>query len=79
VGSEKAFKVGKPREVMTLSRTNPSGSAKGYGWGLERKPLKRRFKADEVLKKSARTESKSGNRFAIKAPEKNFVGRSPRA
>jgi hypothetical protein len=61
VGSENALKVEKPREVLTLSRTNPSGSAKGYGWDLGIKPLKRRFKADEVLEKSARTEGTSGN------------------
>jgi hypothetical protein len=79
VGSENALKVEKPREVMALSRTNPSGSAKGHGWDLGIKPLKRRFKADEVLEKSAGTESTWGNRCTIKISEKNFVGRSPRA
>jgi len=43
------------------------------------KPLRRRFKAEEVLEESAGTERKRGNSFSIILEEESTEGQSPNA
>jgi hypothetical protein len=50
-----------PREHAILSRTNPPGSSKGYGFFGGMKTLKHRRMADEVMCESARAERNMGN------------------
>jgi hypothetical protein len=46
----------KPRRARAPAGSNPSGSAKGYGFHGGIKPSERRFKAEKVLEGSARAE-----------------------
>lgn len=50
-----------PREHATLSRTNPPGSSKGFGFFGGMKSLKHRRVADEVMRESARADRGEGN------------------
>jgi hypothetical protein len=52
---------------------------KGYGFHGGRKPLKRRFEADEVSEESARAERWDGNVSPIAVEEESFERGSPGA
>jgi hypothetical protein len=68
----RAFKVGNPEGARAPTGSNPSGSEKGYGFHGGRKPLKRRFKAEKVLSKSAGAEGSRGNAGSIAMEEQRF-------
>jgi hypothetical protein len=76
---ERACEVQSPEGARAPTGSNPSGSEKGYGFHGGRKPLERRFEAEEVSKGSARAERFKGNVESIVMEEESFERGSPGA